>query len=78
MIHNIYTYTSLNSLPGQSGFLHLQFVQDRLDLLKPRPLVGICIPADVDDPLQMVIDELGDDGTGIFLSHLRRGEGAYT
>lgn len=47
-----------------------QFVQDGLDLLEPRPLVGISVPADVDDPLKVVVDKLGNDRAGIILHNL--------
>lgn len=50
--------------------LDFQFVDDGFDLLELRSLVGVCIPADVNDPLEMVIDGARDDRPGQLLCHL--------
>ena len=50
--------------------LHFQFVNDGFDLLELRSLVGVCIPADVDDPLQVVVDGTGDHWTSQLLCYL--------
>ena len=51
-------------------WLDLQFVNDGFDLLELGSLVGVSIPADVDDPLQVVVDRAGDDWPGQVLRHL--------
>ena len=40
--------------------LNFQFVNDGFDLLELRSLVWVSIPADVNDPLEMVIDGARD------------------
>ncbi len=49
---------------------HFQFVQNGFDFLESGSLVGVSIPADVDDSLEVVVDKLGDDRPGILLHHL--------
>ena len=50
--------------------LDFQFVDDGFDLLELRSLVGVCVPADVNDPLEMVVDGARDDRPGQLLCHL--------
>ena len=40
--------------------LDFQFVNDGFDILELRSLVGVSVPADVNDPLEMVVDGAGD------------------
>ena len=50
--------------------LDIKFVNDGFDLLELRSLVRVCVPADVDDPLEMVVDGAGDHWPGQLLCHL--------
>lgn len=50
--------------------LDIQFVNDGFDLLELGSLVWVCIPADVDDPLQVVVDGAGDHRAGMLLGYL--------
>ena len=50
--------------------LDIKFVNDGFDLLELWSLVRVCVPADVDDPLEMVVDGAGDHWPGQLLRHL--------
>ena len=53
-----------------TGSLDFQLVNDGFDLLKARSLVGVSIPADVNDPLQMMVDGGRDHWTSMLLCYL--------
>ncbi len=57
--------------PGRLAVLgDFQFVKDGQNLLESRSLVGVSVPADVNDSLEVMVDKLWHQWPGILLCNL--------